>query len=124
MENTTNQIVDFNKTFAMFSEKQIEALKLIITRGAWGSCDMNFEGFDKTSSAFGYFTNQKHFGGGYHFPPSSWSGIIAGISKVIDNEKLNFICMQSNWWGDNSGDMLFINWDLINVDELEKWASN
>ena len=49
---------------------------------------------------------------------------MSGISKKIKTEKLNFISHCSDWWGDGTGDMMFIAMDVIDarIEELEEWA--
>ena len=107
-------VADITKQFEVFTPKQIEAIKQIIKDEFWGDCDMEF-GDKKTSYAYGYCTNLKK--GKQH------SGVMSGISKVIKAKKLNFITMISDWWQDGSGDMMFINLDVLDKDALEQWAA-
>ncbi len=102
--------------FKIFTEKQIEAIKLIVRKGFWGDCDQEF-GTKQISThyAFGYYTNMDK--------GKEFSGIMSGISKVIASSNTNVIAMCSDWWGDGkSGDMMFFNMELIDDKELTKWA--
>lgn len=103
-----------DKEFAIFSDKQIEAIKLIIKKEFWGDCDQEFAD-KKTYYAYGYCTNLNK--------GKEWSGILSGISKKIKSSGTNLIAMVSDWWQDGSGDMLFLNMDLIDKNELEEWVS-
>lgn len=112
MENKT-QTIKIAEGFAMFNEKQIEAIKLIIRNGFWGDCDQDFAD-KKTYYAHGYSTNMNK--------GKEWSGILSGISKTLKSSGTNLISMCSDWWQDGSGDMMFFNMELIDEKELENWA--
>ena len=104
--------------FKIFSEKQIEAIKLIVRKGFWGDCDQEFgTKVITTNYAHGYYTNMNK--------GKEFSGIMSGISKVIVSSDTNVISMCSDWWGDGiSGDMMFFNMDLIDDKELTEWAES
>jgi len=103
--------------FNVFTEKQVQAIKLIISKGFWGDTDMEFGKNIGCNNAHGFFTNQ---GMG-----KSFSGTMSGVSKTIDKLELTFIKSCSDWWGDGCGDMLFINMDEIGCthDELIEWST-
>lgn len=101
--------------FLIFNESQIKAIKLIINKNFWGDCDQEYAD-GKTYETYGYYTNTQK--------GKEWSGTISGISKKIKSSKTNLFNTCPNWWGDNSGDMMFFNIDLIDKDQLEEWAKN
>jgi hypothetical protein len=113
--------------FDIFTPQQLQAIKDAIIYGAWGDTSQEFYGKDsqlsETHYAWGFCTNDIYKGG--HFKNRrSISGIMSGISKKIKTEKLNFISHCSDWWGDGTGDMMFIAMDVVNakIEELEEWA--
>ena len=110
---TTTQTTTLEQLAAMFNDKQIAAIKLVINRGFWGDTDLIFDD-KKEYSADGFFTNG--LGG------KEWSGAMSGISRTIKKAETNLIASRSDWWGDGNGDMLFINTELIDADELRDWA--
>jgi len=114
MTTEITKTINLEEGFAMFNEKQIEAIKLIIRKGLWGDCDKEFAD-KKTYYAHGYETNM---GKGKEF-----SGLMSGVSKTLKLSGTNLISMCSDFWGDGSGDMMFFNMDLIDENELENWAN-
>jgi len=106
--------INIEKEFAIFSDSQIEAIKLIVKKGFWGDCSQEFAD-KKTYYAYGYFTNLNK--------GKEWSGTLSGISKKIKSSGINIISMFSDWWQDGSGDMMFFNMELIDEKELEEWAN-
>jgi len=102
--------------FKIFTEKQIEAIKLIIINGYWGDCDIEFGSSTETAYACGYSTNLDK--------NKQFSGLMSGISKTIKASGTVAIKMCSDWWGDGSGDMMFFNMGLFECDdnELLEWA--
>lgn len=103
--------------FNIFTEKQLEAIKLIIIKGGWGDCDMKFGTNKECNDAYGYFTNMDK--------SKEFSGLMSGIAKTIKKSGTTAIKMCSDWWGDGSGDMMFFNMDLLecNANELGEWAN-
>lgn len=101
------------QSLSIFSEKQIETLKEIIKNGFWGDC-MNEFADKKTYYSYGYETNLKK--------SKVHSGIVSGISKTIKSSGMNLIALCPNFWGDNTGDMMLFNMDLIDEKDLEEWA--
>lgn len=107
-----------------FTEKQIQVIKDIIIYGEWGDCDMEFGDNTICNHAFGYFTNLKDKG---KYKGKELSGICSGISKKIKENNYKVIAMASDWWGDGTGDMMFLNMDLLCIkdsSELDKWAKD
>lgn len=100
-----------------------QLLKDTINYGAWGDCDMEFRneaGGIETAYAWGYCTNDaKHAG---NFSGHKVATMFKSIYKKLcpDNHTGRFISQCNDWWGDGSGDMLFIRGELSN--SLEEWA--
>lgn len=102
------------QAFAIFSEKQIEAIKSVVKNNFWGDTDHTFAD-ENTYYAYGYFTNMKK--------GKDFSGIMSGISKTIKATGTNLVSMCSDWWNDGSGDMMFLNMELLNEKEVKDWAN-
>lgn len=112
---TTKTKVKIEEDFSFFTERQIEAIKMILKEGAWGDAGQKF-GDGKNYIAYGYCTNLNK--------GKEWSGILSGISKKIESSGTNLIVMHPDYWGDDSGDMMFFNMELIDELELSSWAGN
>jgi hypothetical protein len=113
MKMTTQLTVKIEEAFSIFNEKQIEAIKLIVREGFWGDCEQEFAD-KKTYYAHGYYTNMSK--------GKQFSGLMSGVSKTLKTSGTNLISMCSDWWQDGSGDMMFLNMDLIDETELKNWA--
>ncbi len=104
---------------SIFTEEQLKAIKLIITNGFWGDCDIEFGSGENTEVKYacGYYTNMGK--------DKSFSGFMSGVSKTIKKSGTKALTMCNDWWQDGSGDMMFFNMELLecNYNELEKWAS-
>lgn len=120
MKKTVNEIV------SVLTDEQQQVLKDCIKYGSWGDADYEFvdeNGRIETCRMWGYYTNHAKDGG--HFTGRKVSGLFRGIynrlcSKEYKNEIGEVISHCTNWWGDGSGDMLFIRNEY--VDEFENWA--
>lgn len=109
------------KYFEVFNEKQLEVIKDIAKFDPWGDTDMEFNS-DKCSYAYGFFTNKVPS----KYKGKEFSGICSGISKTIKSTGNQAITICNDYWGDGSGDMMFFNFDLLgitDVNELIKWAT-
>lgn len=100
-----------------------QLLKDTINHGCWGDCDMEFRneaGDVETVSAWGYCTNDAKNAG--HFSGRKVAVMFKSIYKKLcpDNHMGRFLSQCNDWWGDGSGDMLFIRSELSNG--LEEWA--
>ena len=104
-----------------FTEKQIDVIKKVIRFGAWGDCDLEFGDNKETNYAYGYETNISKK---TNYSGKEFSGICSGIAKTIKTKNLNFVKNISDYWGDGSGDMLFLNYDILDREEIESWATN
>lgn len=107
-----------NLEFNIFTDKQIETIKLIIREGESFDAYIPFGIDNNESNAFGYSTNLSK--------SKVYSGIVSGIYKTINESNSSLMRNGSNWWGDNSGDVMFFNLDLLecSYQELENWAKN
>ena len=106
------------------SEKQL--LKDTINHGAWG--DSAWEFLDEnnnveTAAMYGYCTNDAHLAG--HFKgrivASMFKSIYKKLCPACNNQVGRFISHCNDWWGDGSGDMLFIREGYHSA--FEEWAS-
>lgn len=104
-------------------EKQI--LKDAINFGKWGDADMEFldeNGEIETVSMFGYCTNDAKMAG--HFKGRIISSLFKSIYRKLcpanNNQIGRYISHCNDWWGDGSGDMLFIRHEYVR--QFEEWA--
>jgi kynurenine formamidase len=94
------------------SEEQ-QLLKDTFLFGAWGDTETEFlneEGKVETVGAWGYCTNDAREGG--HFAGRAVSTMFRSIYKKLCTANRNQIGAHlshcNDWWGDGSGDMLFV----------------
>lgn len=101
-------------------EKQL--LKDTIVYGLWGDTEeefLNDKGEVETDSCYGYCTNDAVHG--KHFSGRKISGLFSSMyKKLCPNGVGEIISNCNDWWGDNSGDMLFIRIDYVKA--FENWA--
>ena len=100
------------------TDKQQTLLKDTIKFGSWGDGDYEFliNGEYKTCGMYGYCTNDAKEGG--HFSGRQVSAMFRGLYKKIIGE---FFSHASDWWGDGSGDMMFIRYDAVDfMEDLAK----
>lgn len=107
------------------NEKQL--LKDTIRYGAWGDCEQEFLSEQKqvcTVPCYGYCTNDAKSGG--HFKGREISNMFRSIYRKLCPHNRNqigeYISHCNDWWGDGSGDMLFVKSPYDEA--LEAWASN
>lgn len=99
------------------TDDQKQLLKDIIRWGAWGAWSSDFVDFvDEDGNlygmnAFGYCTND-----------AKDENYRAIYTKLCCHEGIEgeFLTHYPDWWGDDTGDMLFIREDL--VEAFEAWA--
>lgn len=123
MENVTiKQVEDI---VSVLTEEEQQLLKDTITHGKWGDSDMEFldkDGNIETDSMFGYCTNDAKNAG--HFNGRKISAMFRSMYKklcpVNNNQVGKYISHCNDWWGDGSGDMLFIR-DKY-VEAFEEWS--
>lgn len=116
METILKQVI------SQLSEQETTLLKSTIKQGYWGSGDYEFiseSGNIETTGMHGYITNDTTVDG---LTRKQLPVIYKSIYKKLCNDKGigRYISHCSDWWGDGSGDMLFIRGEL---DELfRKWS--
>lgn len=122
--------VSLSQVFARyFSENEIQAIKDCVLHGSWGDAEVRFGNDTEDAFGFGYCTNETKRGG--HFVGRQVSAIWSSISKKISKNGLRWMVHFNDWWGDGSGDMLFIRCRANDDDHsgpalyelVEKWAS-
>lgn len=96
-------------------------LALTIKNGLWGDCDYEFLNPNnefETVHALGYITNDIA-GGGRRI-----SAMFKAIYSLLCDDKGcgQFLSHASDWWGDGSGDVLFIRYN--DEHEWTQWADN
>ena len=109
---------------AGLTNDQQTLLKDTINFGSWGDSDYEFliDGKIETRSMYGYCTNDAKQGG--HFSGRRVSAIFRSLYKKLGLNKQGlgeYFSHNSDWWGDGSGDMMFIRYDA--VDFMEDWAN-
>lgn len=121
---------EFYNFISHLSDSEKRLLKDTIKHGWWGDVDFEFRVNSNTitSHCYGYITNEAKLGG--NFSGREVSSLFRRLYKKIcpykgDQKKCKWglgdiISHYSNWWGDGSGDVLFIREDA--VDFFEKWA--
>lgn len=116
METSVNK---FNLEINKLNDEQKQVLKDTINFGYWGNCDFEFKnekGEWETVGCNGYVTNEAKKAN--HFQGRKISGLFSSIyRKLIDGGLLNHA---SNWWGDGSGDVLFIRESYVSL--FKNWA--
>lgn len=105
------------------TDEQQQLLKDTINYGAWGDGDFNFlnaDGSWTTDTMYGYCTNDAKRAG--HFSGRKVSAMFRSIYKKLCNtDGIGMVISHcTDWWGDGSGDMLFIRGSF--VDAFEEWA--
>lgn len=105
------------KLLDTLTDEQKQLLKDTIKFWFWGDGDQEFliDGKIETRGMYGYCTNEAKNAG--HFSGRKISAMFRSMYKKIIGE---FFSHCSDWWGDGSGDMLFIREDV--VDFMEDWA--
>lgn len=117
------ETINVNKLLDKLSDKQKQLLKDTIINGFWGTCDSEFineEGTIIVSNCNGYVVNSAKEAG--HFNGRQVSAMFRSIySKLCSNRGMgNFLSHISNYWGNGSGDALFIKRDYVIA--FERWA--
>lgn len=122
MEATINQVKEI---VSVLTTDEQQLLKDTIRYGAWGDSDMEFldeNGNIETVGMFGYCTNDACEAG--HFSGRKVSAMFRSIYKKLCQANKNqigrYISHCNDWWGDGSGDMLFIKTGYYRA--FEEWA--
>lgn len=112
---------------AVLTEEQQQLLKDTIVYGTWGDTTETFineEGERIESYCYGYITNDAKMAG--NFSGRKVSAMFRSIyNKVCKDLHTGYgygevISHCTDWWGDGTGDVLFIHTDW--VDAFEAWA--
>lgn len=123
MEVTVQQVKDI---VSVLTQDEQQLLKDTIIHGAWGDSDMEFldeNGNIETVSMYGYCTNDAVKAGNYKGRIASvmFKSIYKKMCPENHNQTGRYISHCNDWWGDGSGDMLFIRTGYY--DAFEKWAN-
>lgn len=125
MKEATIQQVEEIVAVLTADEKQL--LKDTINEGGWGDSEETFldeNGNDETVYMYGYCTNDAYRAG--HFKGRIISTMFRSIYKKLcpahHNKVGQYISHCNDWWGDGSGDMLFIRSGYYR--SFERWAGN
>lgn len=122
MKEITLQTVE--NIVSVLTDEQKQVLKDCINKGCWGDGDnefLNENGEVVTDRMMGYCTNDAKLAG--NFTGRKVSGLFRGIYNrlcALDHRVGEVLSHCSDWWGDGSGDMLFIRYAY--VDAFEQWA--
>lgn len=116
-------IEEVKEIVSVLTEEQQQLLKDTIRYGLWGDADFDFldeNGNVETVEMMGYCTNDAKLAG--NFNGRKISAMFRSIySKLCPQKGIGrYISHHSDWWGDGSGDMLFIR--IGYYDTFEQWA--
>lgn len=103
---------------AGFTPEEIQAVRDAWNHGLWGDAIVEFAGQDRTG--IGACTNDIKLAG--NFKGREVTNICRKIANRIKTQELDWISHFNDWWGDGSGDMLFIAEKVGSWDELTEWA--
>lgn len=122
-ENKVNEFPTVEEILKDLSDEQKQLLKDTIKKGFWGDTEENFldeDGKVVEDYSYGYCTNDAKKAG--HFSGKKISGMFNAIyNKLCPNNGIGqYITQRHDWWGDGSGDMLFIRSSYYQL--FEKWA--
>lgn len=119
---------EFLEEISKLNDKQQQLLKDTINYGGWGDTSMTFidkEGNHETLCCYVYITNDAK--NGKHFNGRQVSAMFRAIYKklcpkrIVSQESIGHIFAHiSDWWGDGSGDVLFIRDEFISI--ATEWA--
>ena len=119
-------IKDVEEQVSVLTDDEQQLLKDAINEGCWGDADCDFLKAPNTTETetvrmMGYCTNDAHKAG--HFEGRKISSMFRSIYRKMCQfeSKVGYVLSHCNdWWGDGSGDMLFIRegWD----EAFELWA--
>lgn len=122
MKATIKQVQDI---VSVLTADEQQLLKDTINYGAWGVSDSEFldeNGNIETTMMYGYCTNGAKMAG--NFSGRKVSAMFRSMYKKLCQANRNqigrFISHCNDWWGDGSGDMLFIRTGYYQT--FEEWA--
>ncbi|MBO8467174.1 MAG: hypothetical protein IAB99_05355 [Bacteroidetes bacterium] len=106
-------IKEVENIVSVLTPEQQQLLKDTINYGGWGDTELEFldeNGEVETVYCYGYCTNDAKEAG--HFTGRQNSAMFRSIYKKLCPEHHNqtgrYLSHRHDWWGDGSGDMLFI----------------
>lgn len=122
MDATINQVQEI---VSVLTSDEQQLLKDTINYGFWGDSDWEFlddNGNVETVTMYGYCTNDAKRAG--HFSGRKVSYMFRSMYKKLcpanNNQIGRYISHCNDWWGDGSGDMLFIRKGYYKA--FEEWA--
>lgn len=122
MKTTVEQV---NEIVSVLTSEQQQLLKDAINHGSWGDGDMEFldeNGNVETCMMYGYCTNDAKKAG--NFSGRKISAMFRSIYTKLCQENHHrigrYISHCNDWWGDGTGDMLFIR--ESHCQAFEEWA--
>lgn len=121
METTFN----INEMMSVLTSDEKQLLKDTINEGFWGSCDYELvddDGEIETVPVLGYCTNDANLAGNFsgHRVSAMFRSIYKKLCPEHSNQIGRYISHCNDWWGNGSGDMLFIRMSIVK--EFEDWA--
>ncbi len=126
MENLGITIKDVENIVSVLTDDQKQLLKDTINHGAWGDSESEF--LDENGNVeivwmFGYCTNDAKKAGNFSGRKVSamFRAIYSKMCPAHKNQIGRYISHCRDWWGDGTGDMLFIRTGYYSA--FEKWAS-
>jgi len=122
MKATVEQVQEI---VSVLTPEQQQLLKDTINYGSWGDGEMEFldeNGNVETDGMYGYCTNDAKLAGNFSGRKVSamFRSIYTKLCTVQKNTIGRYISHCNDWWGDGTGDMLFIRHDYS--DAFEQWA--
>lgn len=124
MKVTINEVQEI---VSVLTADEQQLLKDSINCGAWGDTEeefINSNGEQETVYCYGYCTNDaknaEHFRG--RIVASMFKSMYKKLCPENHNQIGRYISHCNDWWGDGSGDMLFIRTGYYQV--FEEWARN
>ncbi len=115
-------MTNIDKLLTSLTSEQKQLLKDTINYGGWGNADMEFvtENGIMTLDSNGYIVNKAKEAG--HFSGRKISAMFRSIYKKLCTNGCCgvFLTHVSDWWGNGSGDMVFIRDEYITA--FEEWA--
>lgn len=122
-----NQISKIEEIVSVLTPDEQQLLKDTINEGFWGDGDMEFldeNGNEETVGMYGYCTNDAKNAG--HFSGRVVATMFRSIYKKLCAARSNnvgrYLSHCNDWWGDGSGDMIFIRSEHAEL--FEEWAKN
>lgn len=121
MATISNKTQEIQARFvqAGFTPEEIQAVRDAWNHGLWGDSEVEFAGQDEYG--IGACTNDIKLAG--NFQGRQVTNICRKIANRIKKQGLDWINHFNDWWGDGSGDMLFIACKVGSWEELAEWAA-